>query len=74
MFWRSTNGKAAAEKPAGSAWSASESYPALPQGELDLRLIGEQLARKRWRVIIPTMLAGLLSVAAVNMVTPRYRS
>ncbi len=48
--------------------------PASEPGDLDLRAIGQALARKRGWIIIPTLLAAVLSVAAVNMVTPRYKS
>jgi uncharacterized protein involved in exopolysaccharide biosynthesis len=58
------NPKAATYKPA----DASES------GDLDLRALGQALVRKRGWIIIPTVLAAVLSIAAVNMVTPRYKS
>ena len=45
-----------------------------PTGDLDLRALGEALARKKGWVIIPTVLAAVLSVTAVNLVTPRYKS
>ena len=38
------------------------------------RRSAEPLGRKRGWIIIPTVLAAVLSVAAVNMVTPRYKS
>src|SRR3954469_673588 len=43
-------------------------------GELDLREIGRALNRKRSWIIIPTLLAAVLSIAAVNLVPPRYKS
>jgi succinoglycan biosynthesis transport protein ExoP len=58
------NPKAATYKPA----DASES------GDLDLRALGQALLRKRGWIIIPTVLAAVLSIAAVNLVTPRYKS
>src|SRR6266481_9660551 len=54
----------ATDKPA----AASES------GDLDLRALGQALARNRGWVIVPTLLAAMLSIAAVNLVTPRYKS
>ncbi len=43
-------------------------------GDVDVRQIGRVLMqRKRW-VIVPTVLAAALSVLAVNLVTPRYKS
>jgi tyrosine-protein kinase Etk/Wzc len=75
MFWRSGNGETGAEKAAGKvAPSAQKPFAVSQPGDLDLRAIGEQLARSRGWIIIPTILAGLVSVLAVNMVTPRYRS
>jgi succinoglycan biosynthesis transport protein ExoP len=54
----------ATNKPA----AASES------GDLDLRVLGQALVRNRRWIIIPTLLAAVLSIAAVNLVTPRYKS
>lgn len=42
--------------------------------EIDLRGIGEALWRKRQWVIIPTCAAAVLSLLAVTLMTPRYRS
>jgi uncharacterized protein involved in exopolysaccharide biosynthesis/Mrp family chromosome partitioning ATPase len=41
---------------------------------LDLRALGQALLRKRGWTIVPTALAFVLSLAAVNLVTPRYKS
>src|ERR1700709_795150 len=72
-FWRS--GKAlvqrAIAKPAPVIYkpaAASES------GDLDLRALGQALMRKRGWIIVPTVLAAVFSIAAVNLVTPRYKS
>jgi succinoglycan biosynthesis transport protein ExoP len=47
----------------------------VPQlGDLDLRALGHALNRKRAWVLIPTALALMLSLAAVNLITPRYKS
>ena len=46
----------------------------VPAGELDFVAIGQALSRKRMWIIVPTLLAGALSVTAVNMITPRYKS
>jgi tyrosine-protein kinase Etk/Wzc len=43
-------------------------------GDLDLGAIGRALARKKRLIIIPTLLAAVLSVIAVNLITPRYKS
>jgi polysaccharide biosynthesis transport protein len=45
-----------------------------PSGDLDLRALGDALMGKRAWIIVPTVLAAALSMAAVNMVTPRYKS
>jgi len=43
-------------------------------GELDLRSLGQALARRRGWIIVPTMLVAMSAIAAVNLVTPRYKS
>jgi uncharacterized protein involved in exopolysaccharide biosynthesis len=43
-------------------------------GDLDLRSLGEALARKKLWIVVPTVLAALLSIIAVNLLTPRYKS
>ena len=43
-------------------------------GDIDLHALGAALARKRGWIIVPTVLALVVSVAAVNLVTPRYKS
>jgi succinoglycan biosynthesis transport protein ExoP len=80
-FWRAGKDKASpdaalavqrtAPKPKASTFkpaAASES------GDLDLRALGQALMRQRNWVIVPTVLAAVLSIAAVNLVTPRYKS
>ncbi len=67
--------KAAVQKAV--AKPAPESHrpaAALPTGDLDLRALGQALARKKGWIIVPTLLAAVLSVTAVNLVTPRYKS
>ena len=44
------------------------------EGELDLRALGVALWRKRQWIIIPTILAAVISFLVVNVLTPRYRS
>src|SRR6201747_2987375 len=43
-------------------------------GDLDLHALGQALKRKRGWIIVPTILATILSISAVNMITPRYKS
>jgi succinoglycan biosynthesis transport protein ExoP len=74
-FWCTGNEKAQAEEPVAQPAPA----PAKPAattitGDLDLRALGEALKRKRGWIIVPTVLAAALSITAVNLVTPRYKS
>jgi polysaccharide biosynthesis transport protein len=74
-FWRA--GKEGEVVEGAVSVPAPVTYkPAAPpeSGDLDLRAIGQALARKRGWIIVPTVLAAVLSVVAVNMVTPRYKS
>src|SRR4029079_5068103 len=43
-------------------------------GDLDLYALGQALLQKRSLIIVPTVLVAVLSIAAVHMVTPRYKS
>jgi polysaccharide biosynthesis transport protein len=72
-FWRS--GKATVS-PVGSEFAAAADMPAdvTAGGDLDFRAIGHALAAKRSWIVVPTLLAAVLSIAAVNMITPRYKS
>jgi polysaccharide biosynthesis transport protein len=77
-FWRSSVDQTAEEKPVvrrAVAKPAIDAPPAAPiAGDLDARALGQALLRnKRW-IIIPTLIAAGLSIAAVNLVTPRYKS
>ncbi len=74
-FWRSGKERAAVEKAVSvPAPVTYETAAASESGDLDLRAMGQALARKRGWIIVPTVLAAVLSVTAVNMVTPRYKS
>jgi succinoglycan biosynthesis transport protein ExoP len=85
-FWRRRRGKESARaakalaKPApvppiSPARPVSErSAAATDAGDLDLRTLGQALSRKKAWIIVPTVLAAVLSMVAVNLVTPRYRS
>ena len=70
-FWRKGGEDARATK----ALAVHEGPAAATEADdLDLRALGEALSRgKRW-IIVPTILAAVLSIAAVNLVSPRYRS
>ena len=84
-FWRAGKNKAVVEravaKPAIAKPAPAVAKPAVlkpaaaPEtGDLDLHALGQALIRKRGWIIVPTVLALVLSIAAVNMVTPRYKS
>jgi uncharacterized protein involved in exopolysaccharide biosynthesis/Mrp family chromosome partitioning ATPase len=61
-----------AKPPAVSAQSAAQA--ASQAGDVDLRALGEAIARQRRWIVLPTLLALALAVAAVNLITPRYKS
>src|SRR5271170_3315166 len=42
--------------------------------ELDLPALGAALWRKKWRILSPAILVGMLTLVAVQMITPRYQS
>jgi uncharacterized protein involved in exopolysaccharide biosynthesis len=71
-FWRSGKPVVAPSHPKVAPVAVKPA--AAPAGELDFVAIGQALARKRMWIIVPTLLAALLSIAAVNMITPRYKS
>src|SRR3954470_23578099 len=75
-FWRS--GKSVPVDNAGIAAPAAKPVTVAPAaadfGDLDLRAIGQALNRKRSWIIIPTLLAFAISLAAVNLIPPRYKS
>ena len=71
-FWRS--GKAVATPADPVVAPAIDSQVAAPAGELDFVAIGQALSRKRNWIVIPTVLTAVLSITAVNMITPRYKS
>src|ERR1700761_1825857 len=82
-FWRDGGGSDAKPRRAAATMPAFESSASRPQvavdglpvaGDLDLRALSQALKRKRGWILVPTVLAAVLSMAAVNMVTPRYKS
>ncbi len=74
-LWRKAGEKAQVEKPVAKPAPAPVKVAAASQsGDIDLRSLGDALARKRGWIIIPTVLALVLSVAIVNVITPRYKS
>jgi len=76
-FWRGDRAKAAAQKAVPKPSPAIAHKPAAAPaeaGDLDLHALGQALLRKRAWIIVPTALALVLSVIAVNLVSPRYKS
>src|ERR1700736_1982420 len=74
-FWRAGKDKALVQRAISKLAPAPYKPAAAPvSGDLDLRALGQALARKRGWIIVPTVLAAVLSIAAVNLVTPRYKS
>src|SRR5882724_3209486 len=75
-FWRADKGEAAVVRRAVArpAPVVMEPVAAPESGDLDLHVLGQALMRKRSWIIVPTILALVLSLAAVNMVKPRYKS
>jgi succinoglycan biosynthesis transport protein ExoP len=62
-----------------SAVSDVAAVPAAPApraapGELDIGALRKALWRKKWRILIPTVLVAVAASTAVNMLTPKYRS
>ncbi|HMM91855.1 GumC family protein [Bradyrhizobium sp.] len=75
-FWRADK-----DRPVVQRAKARPAPPARPSvappplsGDLDLRVLGDALMRRRSWIIVPTVLALAVSLTAVNMVTPRYKS
>src|SRR4030081_227717 len=74
-FWRAGKDKALVRRAISKPAAASHKLAAAPvSGDLDLRGLGQALARKRGWIIVPTVLAAVLSIAAVNLVNPRFKS
>lgn len=61
-------------RPPSEAPAAIPAPSSAPLGDIDLRLIWQALVRRRNWVIVPTVAAFVLSMVAVNLVTPRYKS
>src|SRR5580698_10271704 len=74
-FWRAGKDRTVVERTVSKpALPAAKPAAATGSGDLDLRLLGQAIMRKRGWIIGPTVLAAVLSIAAVNLVTPRYKS
>ncbi|NOJ42709.1 GumC family protein [Bradyrhizobium australiense] len=74
-FWRAGKDKPVVQRAvARPAPPAQKPVGTSESGDLDLHALGQALMRRRNWIIIPTVLALVLSLAAVNMITPRYKS
>ncbi len=80
-FWRAGNGSASAQrlnsKPAPTfSKAAPRNFAATAPiyGGPDLRAFGDALRRKKNWILIPTAIAFVLSMTAVNLVSPRYKA
>jgi polysaccharide biosynthesis transport protein len=79
-FWRAGTDKTAEQEPVVRAVAPKSALPAYKAaaaaiaGDLDLRALGQALMRKKIWILGPTLLVAVLSIVAVNLVTPRYKS
>jgi succinoglycan biosynthesis transport protein ExoP len=75
-LWRKDREEAQAEAIAANPASepVKQVVAAAEPGDLDLRGLGQALARRRGWIIVPTVLVAMSAIAAVNLVTPRYKS
>jgi tyrosine-protein kinase Etk/Wzc len=74
-FWRAGKDKPVVQQAmARPAPSAPKPVATSESGDLDLHALGQALMRKRSLIIVPTVLALVASLAAVNMITPRFKS
>jgi len=43
-------------------------------GEIEIRALWRAIWVRRWRVLVPTLLAAVAATVAVNVMTPKYKS
>ena len=72
-FWRAGNDAAVLQRAVATPAPSVSSRAASAPGDLDLRRSACAVPQDGW-IIVPTLLAAVLSFAAVNLVTPRYKS
>ena len=75
-LWRKGEEEAQADQPVVHPAPAPAKPGAIESqsGDIDLHALGAALARKRGWIVVPTVLALVLSVCVVNLITPRYKS
>ena len=66
--------KSVSDRPVSDKPVSDKPAAAFESGDLDLRGLGQALLRHKNWIIVPTLVAAALSIAAVNLVTPRYKS
>jgi polysaccharide biosynthesis transport protein len=78
-FWRAGRYRTLVQRVISRPVAPSASVPERPvaaseSGDLELRALGQALLRHKNWIVVPTLVAAVLSIAAVNLVTPRYKS
>jgi polysaccharide biosynthesis transport protein len=74
-FWRRGEEEAKPEKAVTQpAPDFAQPEATAETGDLDLRTLGAALSRRKLWIIVPTLIAAVLSMTSVNFVTPRYKS
>jgi succinoglycan biosynthesis transport protein ExoP len=73
-FWRAGEDKAPVQRAASEPAPVARPAGASGADDLDLRALGQALVRKKGRIIVPTVLAAVLSITSVNLISPRYKS
>jgi succinoglycan biosynthesis transport protein ExoP len=71
---KSVSDKPVADRPVSDRSVSDKPAATFESGDLDLRGLGQALLRHKNWIIVPTLVAAALSIAAVNLVTPRYKS
>jgi succinoglycan biosynthesis transport protein ExoP len=67
MFFKMKKASAAKSAPAPRAALGAD-------GELDVRVLGRALWRRKRSIVIPTLVVAALAAVTVNLVTPQYKS
>jgi uncharacterized protein involved in exopolysaccharide biosynthesis/Mrp family chromosome partitioning ATPase len=73
-FWQRQPEQSPPEPPKLAPAGVVAAEPQPVPGDLDLRAIWQALVRRKAWILIPTVVAAALSFAAVNVISPRYKS
>ena len=57
----------------GTMSGGAGNYPSAGS-EMDLSALGRRLWAKRWRIVVPGVIAAILAIFVVNAMTPKYKS